>query len=125
MKNELVLSFAKVLIDEVRDRSVLSHLNALRANHVVSKRWQQSSAIGSPDELLRVAVPDIVDGTIFYLLNAIDSRVLPLSYSLVDGNPIDLCQVGQGEMGGWYMGSGGWRAEFSKMPYFDDFSQLK
>jgi len=40
------------------------------------------------------------------------------------GREVDLTEEGLGELSGWYMGSGGWRAMFSKERYEDDFADM-
>lgn len=72
-----------------------------------------------------IVVPDAVDETVFSLLQAIDQGLLKLKYVSSSGREIDLAEEGLGELSGWYMGSGGWRAMFSEERYVDDFSDLK
>jgi hypothetical protein len=37
---------------------------------------------------------------------------------------VELTEDGLGELAGWYMGSGGWRAMFSRERFVDDFADL-
>jgi hypothetical protein len=71
-----------------------------------------------------VVIPDAVDETVFNLLHAIDQGALRLRYVTSDGRQVDLTEEGLGELAGWYMGSGGWRALFSAERYVDDFADL-
>ena len=60
----------------------------------------------------------------FSLLHAIDQGVLRLKFVSSTGREVDLTEEGKGELSGWYMGSGGWRAMFSEERYVDDFADL-
>jgi hypothetical protein len=73
---------------------------------------------------LNVVIPDVVDDTLFYLLQAIDTGLLKLSFTASNGKVVDLPTDGLGELAGWYMGSGGWRRMFSKERFVDDFVDL-
>lgn len=70
-------------------------------------------------------IPDIVDSVVFSLLDAIDNGHLRLALTDPSGKIVDLQHDGLGELGGWYMGSGGWRAQYSKERFVNDFSDLK
>jgi hypothetical protein len=59
----------------------------------------------------------------FWLLHAIDDGLLRIKYVTADGKEIDLGR--EGELAGWYMGSDGWRAMYSKERFVDDFADLK
>jgi hypothetical protein len=109
--------------EQVRDASVHDCDGTLQvdAGGPVAERWRNSGA--SPSEL-KVLVPDVVDETVFNLLNAIDGGELRLKFVSSSGREIDLTEEGKGELGGWYMGSGGWRALFSTERYVDDFADL-
>jgi hypothetical protein len=81
MPNPEIEEFAKLLIQKVRDKAVQSSDRRLRAgiNHAVAKRWRHAASGGSDLESIgAVLAPDIIDDTIFHLLQAIDDgRVLP------------------------------------------------
>jgi hypothetical protein len=51
---------------------------------------------------------------IFMLLDAIDNDILPLSFNANSGKVIDLAKDGHAELGGWYMGTDGFRDWYSK-----------
>jgi hypothetical protein len=114
MKPE-IQEFAKRLVELVRDRSIESNDNTLRpaAQHGVAARWSAASQ-KSPEEFARVLIPDIVDDTVFYLLNAIDNGEIRLLYTAENGKVIDLTKDGIGELAGWYIGSDGWRQDYSR-----------
>jgi hypothetical protein len=78
----------------------------------------------TPEDAARTVIPDCVDEAIFYLLQAIDQGVLRLSYTDETGEVVDLSKAGLGELSGWYMGSGGWRARYSEQRFVDDFADL-
>jgi hypothetical protein len=69
-------------------------------------------------------VADVVDEAVFAVLRAIDEGALRMKYVAASGVEVDLTAEGQGEMAGWYMGSGGWRAMYSAERYVDDFADL-
>jgi len=48
--------------------------------------------------------------------------VLWLSYTDETGEVVDFSEAGRGELFGWYMGSGGWRAQHSEQQFVDDFA---
>ena len=71
-----------------------------------------------------IVVPDTVDDTIFHLLDAIDNGLLNLSFTAANGKKVDLPTDGLGELAGWYIGTGGWRALYSQERFIDDFADL-
>ena len=66
---------------------------------------------GQPADLADEIIPDCVDETLFYLLNAIDQGLLKLSFTTSSGKTVGLTEVGESEMGrlvrghGWMEGS--------------------
>jgi hypothetical protein len=69
-------------------------------------------------------IADAVDGALFHLLFAIDDEHMALSFRASGGEVVDLAKDGSSELAGWYMGSDGWRAQYSKELYIDDFADL-
>lgn len=123
MPSPEIEEFAKTLVRQVRD-AAMRNCDALlqpQAGSPVARRWRQLGA--SPSDLGAV-VPDVVDEAVFSLLQAVDQGVLRLKFVSSSGREIDLTEEGLGELSGWYMGSGGWRAMFSEERYVDDFSDL-
>lgn len=118
-----ILEFAKTLVRTVRDRSIRSCDGLLKpqANSIVARRWKEPGA--SP--AIQTIIPDAVDDTVFHLLHALDEGLLRLKFVSSEGKEIDLTQEGQGELAGWYMGSGGWRAMFSDERHADDSADLR
>lgn len=123
MPNDEIEEFAKTLVRQIRDASVRNCDGLLepQANSPVARRWKKLAASSSE---LKTVIPDIVDETVFCLLQAIDQGALRLKFVSNNAHEIDLTEEGQGELSGWYMGSGGWRAMFSEERYVDDFSDL-
>src|SRR6185503_7758683 len=121
MPSPEIEEFAKTLVRQVRDASVSNCDNLLtpQARSPVALRWKGLAA--SPSDL-RTVVPDAVDQTMFCLLYAIDQGELRLKFVSDSGREVDLTEEGRGELAGWYMGSGGWRAMFSEQRYVDDFA---
>lgn len=115
--------FAKTLVQQVRDAAI-RNCDALlqpQAGSPVARRWKGLTA-GSSD--IRTVIPDAVDEAVFGVLQAIDQGLLRLKYVSSSGREVDLTEEGQGELSGWYMGSGGWRALYSAERYVDDFADL-
>jgi hypothetical protein len=118
--------FAKMLVEWVRDASIQSSDMVLRptGNAPVAKRWAKAASEEAPINFARVVIPDVVDDTIFYLLHAIDEGLLRLAFTASNGKVVDLTAQGLGELAGWFAGSGGWRAMYSKERFVDDFADL-
>ena len=115
--------FARTLVQQVRDAAIRNCDALLRpqAGSPVARRWKGLAA-GTSD--LRTVIPDAVDEAVFGILQAIDQGLLRLKYMSSSGREVDLTEEGQGELSGWYMGSGGWRAMYSAERFVDDFDDL-
>ncbi len=77
------------------------------------------------EEFAKTLIPDIVDDAISCLLYAIDTGLLRLSFTDSNGGVVDLNTEGLSELAGWYRGSDGWRATYSKERFVDDMADLK
>jgi hypothetical protein len=119
--------FAKVLVKEVRDRAIVSCDNQLQdhANGPVAKRWRENLKDSTCRALAVTMIADCVDDTLFYLLHAIDTGALRLSFTAANGTVVDLTTDGRAELAGWLMGGDGWIAEYSKQRFVDDFVDLR
>jgi hypothetical protein len=108
----------------VRDAAIRSCDVNLRPDvkNVVSLRWKTAGP--NLEAIGMVLIPDVVDYTIFHLLNAVDDTLLRLSFSNSAGMSVDLTEEGLSEMAGSYMGSGGWRARYSMQRFAEDASDL-
>lgn len=115
--------FAQLLVQLVRDVAVQSCDSALKpiSNAPRAHRWR---AIGAAPSDLSTMIPDVVDDVVFQLLHAIDNGDLRVKFVSASGREIDLSEEGDGELSGWYMGSGGWRSMFSGERFFDDTADL-
>ena len=91
----------------------------------VAKRWAKAAREEASVDIGRILIPDIVDGTIFYLLQAIDEGILPLRFTASNGKTVDLTAEGRSELAGWYIGSPGWREMYSQERFVDDFADLR
>jgi hypothetical protein len=109
-------AFAEALVRLVRDRAIRSCFSSLNptAKDPISKKWNKLISEGDIARLLDVIIPDCIDETIFFLLNAIDDGGLELTYDAPNGQKVDLTQKGLGELAGWYVGSESWRHQYSK-----------
>ncbi len=117
--------FGKILVKHVRDGAIRLTNRRLtnEPRTVLAKRWEKASLEnGSKRDFAKFICPDIVDGTIATLLQAVDQGILKISYKAESGNVIDLTEEGLAELQGWYMGSEGWRQQYSSEPVSDDLS---
>jgi hypothetical protein len=126
MPTQEIEEFARMLVQKVRDIAIQSSDRRMRSDSrsPVANRWKEAAKTATPDTLAETLIPDIVDDTIFYLLQAIDQELLPLTFMASNGKSVDLPKEGLGELSGWYMGSPGWRAMFAKERFNDDVSDL-
>ena len=116
--------FARVLIRSVRDMAIQScdQLTQPKAASAIARRWQ---ALEIDEQSAATLVADCVDETVFHLLQAIYQGLLPLTFKSASGKTVDLAQDGLGELSGWYVMSGGWRAQNSEERFCDDFADLE
>lgn len=119
--------FAKKLVEYVRDESIIACENELKRDALSprSKRWWKKINEGKVELFAREIIPDVVDETIFCLLNSLDHGLIELDYISSSENRIDLMNEGQGEMAGWFLGGrDGWRKKYSQQRINDDFSNI-
>jgi hypothetical protein len=126
MKPEIE-EFAKRLVSEVRDPAIISCDGQLQAhaNSPVAKRWRENMKDAASKALAVSMIPDCVDDAVFYLLHAIDTGALHLTFVASNGNVVDLTNDGLGELAGWYMmGKQGWRSH-SQQRWVNDLEDLE
>ncbi|MBW8875522.1 MAG: hypothetical protein JF614_11215 [Acidobacteria bacterium] len=119
--------FAEGLIRLVRDRAVRAS-DRLASGAMVGpdgERWRSLVASKETSQAIRELIPDIVDQTLFELLNATDNGELPLGWRVSEGSFVGLEDLGLGEMAGSLMGSPGWRHDYSAQRFFDPLSDLR
>ena len=116
--------FAKILVQHIRDDAIKSSDSKLEqhAKSPVAKRWREAMKSGQPESIANVLISDIVDETMFHLVDAIDQGLLTLSFTATNGKTVDLVAEGMGELGGSYMGNGGWREMYSRERLVDYFA---
>ena len=119
--------FAEEMMRKVRDDAIheADRLISGKLANSDGDRWRKLLSSEAARQAAEALVPEVVDLTLFALLNAIDNGELPLSWRQSDGSLISLNDLGHGEMGGWLMGSPGWRHAFSRERFFDLHSNLK
>lgn len=123
MTSSNIVEFAETLVRKVRDAAIrncdsMSHSHSMAP---VAKRWQQT---GVDPDALRAVIPDVVDEAMFAFLQMIDEGGLQIKFLASSGDEIDLTTEGLGELAGWYMGSGGWRAQYARERFVDDFEDM-
>jgi hypothetical protein len=118
--------FARLVIAHVRDMAISSCDSSLNANavHAIAQRWRDKISHGDSADLVKTVVADCVDQTLFYLFHAIDEGLLRINFVASTGKVLDLTEDGESEMAGWYMGTEGWRAAYSKERFIDDFADI-
>ena len=79
----------------------------------------------TPEEFTKVLIADIVDDAISSVLSAVDDGLLKISFPASSGKVVDLNSEGLGELAGWYTGSDGWRAMYTKERFVDYVADLK
>lgn len=126
MQASEIEEFARLLVKQVRDPAIQScdRLRKLGGEAPIAKRWSLALGSGDSDKVAEVIVPDCVDETVFYLLQAIDQGLLQLSFTASNGKTVDLPSDGAGELSGWYMSAEGWRDLHSAERFADDFSDM-
>ncbi len=126
MPSAEIEEFAKILVQKVRDSAIRSSDLILRPDvqHAIAKRWREAAGNGVPETFAKMIIPDIVDETMFYLLQAIDQGLLQLSFKASNGKVVDLTNDGLGELAGWYAGRG-WRHRYAEERFADNFPDLQ
>ena len=126
MPDSAIEELARILLREVRDAAIRSSDARLdpSSRSPVAKRWQQEIQDGSAESTARILIPDIVDDTIFFLLRSIDQGMLRVKITSQEGRDVDLSEDGLGELAGWYMGSNGWRPQYSTQRFVDYVANL-
>jgi hypothetical protein len=121
MPSPEIEEFGKILVQNIRDAAIRSSDLTFQSNGPTGKRWRHAARDSTPEAFAKMAIPDIVDDTLFYLLQAIDEGHLKLSFSASNGKTVDLSSEGLGELSGWYAGRG-WRDVYSKERFSDVMS---
>jgi hypothetical protein len=117
---QAIEAFARTLVEAVRDATIqgCDAYLAEDSQAPIGKRWSRETTAEGRDAI-RVAIPDIVDETLFYLLNrAFDQGLLPLLLRTASGDLLDLGE--SGELSGWYLTE--WRQRFAVERFQDDFT---
>lgn len=119
--------FAQRLMQLVRDRAIAA-CDRLASGAMAGpdgERWRELTRDEHARRALGELIPDIVDRTLFELLDAVDNDRLPLGWQTEGGSLVGLEELGSGEMGGWLMASDGWRAHYSAQRFFDPLGNLR
>jgi hypothetical protein len=111
--NPSVESFGKILIEKVRDESIVS-LNMLLDNkfpNSMTAKYLRRMKENGMDEYLKALVVCCVDDTLACLMSAIDDEILNLSYTDENNTSVKLGDELKWELAGWYYN---WRETYSK-----------
>jgi len=118
--------FASALMQMVRDPAIeeSDRLASGRSPGPTGERWKTVLRDEGARRAITELLPDVVDQVLFELLRAADYDELELGWKGADGRFVRLSEVGEGEMSGWLMATGGWRAQYSSQRRFDPFADL-
>jgi hypothetical protein len=127
MLNPEIEEFAKILVQQVRDRAIRNCDTRLHedAKDIVAARWKKLITDESSAAVIKALIPDVVDATLAQVLWAIDQELLRLIFIASNEKNADLPVVGSGQLEGWYMGHEGWRHKYSRERFIDDFKGPK
>jgi hypothetical protein len=106
--------FAELLMTKVRDQAI-AECDRLARGEIrgpSGERWRAAKAGSDTEVALLRLIPDIVDQTLFELLDAIDNDVFPILWRGEDGSVDALREIGKWEMAGWLAG-GDWPRTYS------------
>jgi hypothetical protein len=127
MSKEALEEFGELLARYVRDVSVQQCDVILRPDYQGrdGQRWRAAAVASGGQVPASIVISDSVDTSIFEVLRHIDDQeILPLSFTTNRGETVDMLVHGGGELAGWYIGSGEWRAMYSKERFIDDFADI-
>ena len=118
--------FARLLIELVRDRAIIACDQLARGTTrgPGGERWRRVVAEESAHDALESLTPEIVDQTLFQLLDAIDNNLLPLLWEAADGSHLTLRELGRWELAGRLAG-GEWPRRFSAERFHDYWKDLR
>jgi hypothetical protein len=118
--------FAQILMELVRDPAIreADRLTRGEIRGPSGQRWRAVMAENSPQAVLLELIPEIVDQTLFQLLDAIDNGAFPLVWRADDGSQTSLEDLGSAEMAGWLVG-GEWPGHYSAERFHQYFSALR
>ena len=124
MPTGVIEELGKALVEQVRDRAIAACRTRLEPNAKgrKSQSWHRILAGADCGGALERVLPDIVDETIFCLLDAIDHGSVRLASWEPGSEPVDLTALGLGELAGWYIG-GDWPQRYSAEPFVNPFEQ--
>jgi hypothetical protein len=119
--------FAMLLVTLIRDRAIeqCDSLASGRMHGPDGKKWRELVGDETVQAALFEVIPDIVDETLFCLLNAIDNEDIPLVWKKEDGTFVPLAELVRMEGAGEFMGATGWRYTFSKQRWFNPFKNVQ
>lgn len=118
MASEAVETFARLLIEQVRDEAIRQSDRTFRDKSRQGERWREVAATKGPRETVLELIPDIADETIEALIIAIEEGPLHLYFAPGDGEPRDLKVVGRGEMLGYYADEECWVTQYSHERFY-------
>lgn len=115
MANKHIEEFARILVNHVRDAAIrdCDMDSASESSSVGARRWRDLGSTQA-QPLMSAVIPDCVDTTLFWLLDAIDQGIMNIQFVAEDGSVVDLVRDGLGELAGSYIGNESWRSQFSK-----------
>jgi hypothetical protein len=123
MASEAVETFARLLIQEVRDEAIRASDSRFENRGSHGQRWREVVAGMGPREAVLELIPDIVDETVRALIVAIEEGPLHMYFAPEGGEPQDLEVVGRGEMLGCYADEEEWITRYSHERFYPYVAQ--
>ena len=99
-----IVSFGKILIEQVRDASITS-LNMLLDNkfpNSMTNKYLHRMKRQGTDKYQKALIACCVDDTLACLMSAVDEKILNITYIDKNGESVNLAEELGGELAGWY-----------------------
>lgn len=112
--------FGRLFVEQVRDPAIVAVDDLVRreGERPDSAPWRDLLSTPGARAALAHLLPDVVDEVLFLILDLIDNDAIDVRILGEDGS-VSGAEVGSGELGGWFMGSPGWRNEYSRKRFND------
>ena len=114
---------ARIIVSELRDRSIFALDRRLSGwwGGRTTERWNEIITTEQIRSAITYVIPDIVDSVISATLRLLEDTKIEFYIKTIDGEIVDIRDIGQNEMSGDYLGDDdGWIRQYSKQRYHND-----